>query len=587
MKERLEKLQQKMSERGYDAYVIFTSDDHGSEYIEDHFKARNFFSGFTGSAGTLVVTKHESHMWTDGRYFLQAARELKASGSILMKDGERGVPSVIEFLKSLGTAPTVAFDFSTASSFFVGALKHAIPDVKLVDDGKAVDEIWTDRPALPASKAYMLTDEAAGESVKSKLENLVKDTHAKGADFALVSSLDDVAWLFNLRGNDIRYNPVNYAYALVGEGHSILYIDSQKLSVDICKTLEGCGVTVRPYDAVYDDVKAITGKILVDEGKTNYALSLCINDKKAATIFPTTLRKAIKNAVEIENSKKAQLEDSVAMVKFMRWLKTNAGKMDMDEISVSDKLESFRKEGSSFVELSFDTICGYMENGAVIHYSATNETSKPVHAKGLLLVDSGGQYRYGTTDITRTFALGELTADMRHDFTLVLKAHIALASAVFGENTYGVLLDFLTREPLLKEGKNYRHGTGHGVGYLLNVHEGPQNIGTRLTRLEYTAPFEAGMFVTDEPGIYIENGYGIRHENMLLCKKLRESEYGVLLGFEPITLVPFDLDAINADELTVDEKAWLNDYHKTVFEKVSPLLDSEHKEYLRLATRAI
>ena len=587
MKERISKLQQKMTERGYDAYVIFTSDDHGSEYIEDHFKARNFFSGFTGSAGTLVVTKSESRMWTDGRYFLQAARELKASGSILMKDGEAGVPSVIEFLKSLGSAPTVAFDFSTASAHFVGALKNAIPDVKLVDDGKAVDEIWTERPALPASKAYMLSDEAAGESVKSKLENLIKDTHAQGADFALVASLDDVAWLFNLRGDDIRYNPVNYAYALVGDGHAILYIDSAKLSLEIYKALEACGVTIRPYDAVYDDVKAIRGTILVDEGKTNYALSLCLKDKKDASVFPTTLRKAIKNSVEIENSKQAQLEDSVAMVKFMRWLKTNVGKIEMDEISVSDKLEAFRKESPKFVELSFDTICGYMANGAVIHYSATPETSKKVEARGLLLVDSGAQYLYGTTDITRTFALGKLSDDMRHDFTLVLKSHIALSRAVFPTNTYGVALDLVAREPMIREGKNFRHGTGHGVGYLLNVHEGPHNISPRVSWAYHTSPIKPGMFVTDEPGIYIENEYGVRHENILLCVKNGENEYGETFRFEPITLVPFDLDAINADELSAEERAWLNDYHKTVFEKVSPLLDDEHKEYLRHVTRAI
>ena len=481
MKERLQELKNKMQERGYDAYVIFTSDDHGSEYIEDHFKAREFFSGFTGSAGTLVVTKTESGLWTDGRYFLQAARQLKASGAVLFKDGEPGVPTVIKYLQALSDAPTIAFDFSTASTRFVEALLKAVPNANLVDDGKLVDEIWKDRPALPASKAYIIPFAEAGESVKDKLENLKRDTKQAGCDFALVSSLDDVAWLFNLRGDDILYNPVNYAYALVGEGHTLLYIDEAKLSEDIKTKFALDGIVLRPYTQVYDDVKTLKGKVLFDDDKTNYALSLAIHDKKDADVFPTTLRKAVKNAVEIDNSKKSQLEDSVAMVKFMRWLKEDVGKIKMDEISVADKLEAFRRESKKFVGLSFDTICGYLENGAVIHYSATAETNKEIFAKGLLLVDSGAQYLYGTTDITRTFALGELTDEMRHDFTLVLKSHIALARAIFPTGTYGVALDLVTREPMLKEGKNFRHGTGHGVGYLLNVHEGPHNISPRVS----------------------------------------------------------------------------------------------------------
>ncbi len=585
MKERIAKLQQLMKERGYDAYIVFTSDDHGSEYIEDHFKAREFFSGFTGSAGTLVVTEKESALWTDGRYFLQAAKELKASGTKLMKAGEKDVPRINEYLRALKDSPKVAFDFSIADVYFVNELKAKVPNVQLIDDGKIIDEIWKDRPALPATAAYIIPFEEAGESVKNKLENLVKDVKEAGCDFALVSSLDNVAWLFNLRGSDIRYNPVNYAYALVGEGHFILYIDKAKLSEDIQTKFALDGIVIRPYLAIYDDLKAIKGKVLFDEFATNYALSLVMNDKKAAKIFPVELKKAIKNEVEIANSKKAQLEDAVAMVKFQKWLKESVGKIKMDEISIADKLEAFRRESDKLVDLSFDTICGYLSNGAIIHYSATPETNIEVFAKGLLLVDSGGQYLYGTTDITRTYALGELTADMRHDFTLVLRAHIALARAVFPERTYGNALDLITREPMLREGKSFRHGTGHGVGYLLNVHEGPQSVSNWVS--EYTAPFQAGMFVTDEPGIYIENAYGIRHENMLLCVKNEDTEYGTTFKFEPITLVPFDLDAINVDELSADEKAWLNAYHKEVYDKVSPLLDDEHKAYLKKATRAI
>lgn len=585
MKEHIEKLQKLMSERGYDAYIVFTSDDHGSEYIEDHFKAREFFSGFTGSAGTLVVTKDESALWTDGRYFLQAARELAPAEVKLMKSGEKDVPKINEYLKALKKAPRVAFDFSIADVYFVNELKNDVPDIELVDDGEIVDEIWKDRPALPATAAYIIPFEDAGESVKNKLENLVNDTKKEGCDFALVSSLDDVAWLFNLRGSDIRYNPVNYAFALVGEGHFILYVDESKLSEDIRTKFALDGIVIRPYLAVYDDLKAINGKVLIDEFSTNYALSLVINDKKSAKVFPVALKKAVKNEVEIANSKKAQLEDAVAMVKFQKWLKENVGKIKMDEISIADKLEAFRRESDKLVDLSFDTICGYLANGAVIHYSATPETNTEVFANGLLLVDSGGQYLYGTTDITRTYALGELTADMRHDFTLVLRAHIALARAVFDARTYGNALDLITREPMLREGKSFRHGTGHGVGYLLNVHEGPQSVSNWVS--PRSVAFQEGMFVTDEPGIYIENEYGVRHENMLLCVKNDENEYGKTLRFEPITLVPFDLDAINADELSADEKAWLNAYHKEVYDKVSPLLDDEHKAYLAHVTRAI
>ena len=578
MKNRIEQLKHIMNERGYDAYIVFTGDDHGSEYIPERFKAREFFTGFTGSAGTLIVTKDESRLWTDGRYFLQAERELKVSGTILMKDGEEGVPSIIEFLKSLGEKSTIAFDFSLATTSFVEALKKELPAAN-IQDADVVDEIWLDRPALPASKAYIVPFEQAGEGVKVKLDKLVAETKKNACDFALVASLDDIAWLFNLRGDDVLYNPVNYAYALVGEGHSILYIDETKLSEDIRTKFALDGIVIRPYLAVYDDVKLLSGKVLFDERKTNYALNLALKDKKSIPVFPTTLWKAIKNETEIANTKKAQLEDSVAMVKFMRWLKENVGKIQMDEIGVADKLEAFRRESDKFIELSFDTICGYMANGAVIHYSATPETNTRIFAKGLLLVDSGAQYLYGTTDITRTFALGELSPEMRHDFTLVLKSHIALARAVFKENTFGSELDIITRAPMQAENKNYLHGTGHGVGYLLNVHEGPQNISPRGGVL---APFYAGMFVTDEPGYYVENGYGIRHENVILCVNKGES-----LGFEPLTFVPFDLDAINVGELNDEERAWLNAYHAEVFDKVSPLVDEELRHYLARVTRAI
>ena len=384
------------------------------------------------------------------------------------------------------------------------------------------------------------------------------------------------------------YNPVNYAYALVGEGHFILYIDEAKLSEEIQTKFALDGIVLRPYLAIYDDLKAISGKVLFDERKTNYALYLAIKDKKSIPVFPTTLWKAIKNETEIANTKNAQLEDAVAMVKFQKWLKENVGKIQMDEISVADKLEAFRRESDKFIELSFDTICGYMANGAVIHYSATPETNERIFAKGLLLVDSGAQYRYGTTDITRTFALGELTPEMRHDFTLVLKAHIALSSATFKDGTLGTALDEITRALLKAEDKDYMHGTGHGVGHYLNVHEDPNGFSWDRSYMDTAMPaFEEGMLTSDEPGYYEEGAFGIRHESLLLCLCGEETEFGQFMEFENVTMVPIDLEGVVPEQMQPEEIEYLNRYHQTVFEKIGPLLNEEEREWLREATRAV
>lgn len=585
MKRDIEQLQEYVRNGGIDAYIVFTSDDHGSEYVVDHFKTRAFLCGFTGSAGTLVVTRNCAYLWTDGRYFIQAAEQLKATDTVLMKAGEEGVPSIFEFLKKLSDTPKIAFDFTTATVEFVEIMKKGVKGVELVDCGEVIDRIWQDRPEVAPTKAWFLPDNATGESVRSKIENLQKDIEKQGCEYALVSSLDDIAWLFNMRGSDIEYNPVNYAYAIVSKDGATLFIDERKLDAKCKKNLAKNNINTLPYNDVYGVASQIEGRVLIDKEKTNYALFSLIKNVKETDSFPTTVRKAIKNAVEIKNMKKAHVEDGVAMLKFMRYLKENAGKDVMSEISLADKLEAFRRESKNFLDLSFDTICGYASNGAIVHYSATPETDKVVENKGLLLVDSGAQYRYGTTDITRTFAMGKVTNEEKRAFTIVLKSHIALARVTFPKGMTGARLDMISRAPMYAHGMDFKHGTGHGVGYLLNVHEGPQNISPRAVTSKFAVL--PGMVTSNEPGFYEEGKFGIRHENLVLCVEKEKTEYGTFCAFETITLVPFDLDAIDVKLLDDGEKAWLNAYHKTVRKTIGKYLDGKDLKFLEKATREI
>lgn len=585
MKRDIEQLQEYVRNGGIDAYIVFTSDDHGSEYVVDHFKTRAFLCGFTGSAGTLVVTRDGAYLWTDGRYFIQAAEQLKATDTVLMKAGEEGVPSIFEFVKKLSDTPKIAFDFTTATVEFVEIMKKSVKGVELVDCGEVIDRIWQDRPEVAPTKAWFLPDNATGESVRSKIENLQKDIEKQGCEYALVSSLDDIAWLFNMRGSDIEYNPVNYAYAIVSKDGATLFIDERKLDAKCKKNLAKNDINTLPYNDVYGVASQIEGRVLIDKEKTNYALFSLIKNVKETDSFPTTVRKAIKNAVEIKNMKKAHVEDGVAVLKFMRYLKENAGKDAMSEISLADKLEAFRRESKNFLDLSFDTICGYASNGAIVHYSATPETDKVVENKGLLLVDSGAQYRYGTTDITRTFAMGKVTNEEKRAFTIVLKSHIALARATFPKGMTGARLDMISRAPMYAHGMDFKHGTGHGVGYLLNVHEGPQNISPRAVTSKFAVL--PGMVTSNEPGFYEEGKFGIRHENLVLCVEKEKTESGTFCAFETITLVPFDLDAIDVKLLDDGEKAWLNAYHKTVRKTIGKYLDGKDLKFLEKATREI
>ena len=568
MRQQLIDLRQKMQEKGFDAYFIPTTDFHGSEYVNDYFKCRRYVSGFTGSAGTLIVTHDEAKLWTDGRYFLQAAAQLEGSGIDLMKIGQPGVPTIIEYLESvLNDEQILAFDGRVMDYGFgrqLDAKFHVSYDQDLVG------EIWPDRPPIVPSKIYHLPENVTGESSASKLARLRQAMANKGADFHLLTQLEDIAWLYNLRGSDVANNPVFFAFALITPDEDRLYV--------LDDTFDG-GL---PYLQAFEDIKSLSaGTILLDESVVSYAMIKALPEDVTvlSEVNPTSLMKALKNETEITATRNAHRKDGAAMAGFIYWLKKNTGHIPMTEISVSNYLETCRRQQDGCFDLSFDTISGYAEHGAIIHYCATPETDKPLEPKGFLLVDSGGQYTDGTTDITRTIALGPLTEEERRNYTAVLKGHIALSCAKFTTGTTGAELDALARKPLQDLGLDYNHGTGHGVGHVLSCHEGPQSISPRGSKYAILP----GMINSNEPGVYLEGKHGIRLENEILCVELP----GGKLTFEPITFCPFDRDAIVIDMLTAEERQWVNEYHAAVAEKISPLVDVEVADWLTGATRPL
>lgn len=576
MKKELIDLRKKMKSYGFDAYMIPTSDFHQSEYVHDHFKCREFISGFTGSAGTLVVTMDEALLWTDGRYFLQAATQLDGSGIELMKMGQEGVPTIIEYLEtSLGDEDVLAFDGRVCT------LKD-IPEDKfnMVTECDLVGEVWTDRPAIIPSKIYELPDTVTGESHSSKLSRLRAIMTEKGADYHILSSLDEIAWLYNLRGDDVKHTPVFFAYALITAKEDLLYVMDESFSLE--------GIDLRPYDDFLDDIMMLpAGKLLLDRENSSYAIidSLPEDMEIISCESPVAAMKSIKNETEINSTKRAHLKDGAAMVEFLCWLKNasyqniTTGKSSavlITELSAAAKLEACRKRQEGFQDLSFETISAYGANGAIVHYAATEDTNKTLEPSGFYLVDSGGQYVDGTTDITRTIVLGPLTEQMKLHYTTVLKSHIALCTAKFEPGTTGAQLDEITRAPLREIGLDYNHGTGHGVGHLLGCHEGPQSISPR----DKTHAIIPGMINSDEPGVYIEGEYGIRLENEILC-----IEKEGLYAFEPLTFCPFDIDAILTELMTKDELDWLNKYHHQVYEKIGPLVSNNARLWLKKATK--
>ncbi len=591
---KLEKMRNLMKESGIDYYVIPTDDFHGSEYVGDYFQTRAWLSGFTGSAGTLLVGQEFAGLWTDGRYFLQAGQQLEGTGITLMKMGEEGVPTIIEYLREHFKANgKIGFDGRCVSADFVKELREAMAEVpfSVCYEKDLVDEIWTDRPALSKKPAWFLEEETCGFTRKEKIALMREEMNKKGAESLLLTSLDDIAWLFNMRGRDIRYNPVVLSFCVLTEKEVRLFIQKGVLNAEQEIQFVMEGILLDSYLNVYEYVKALSQKsIWLNDQKTSYALmeNLPKSMKIIKGLTPVAAAKCIKNEKEQENMRHAHLKDGIAMTKFMYWLKNNVGKIAMTEISVAECARKFRAEQEGFVEESFATICGYGAHGAIIHYSATEETNAEVHAEGLLLVDSGAQYLDGTTDITRTFAVGPVSEQAKRDFTLVLKSNLRLGAAKFKEGCTGEALDMIARGPLWENGMDYNHGTGHGIGFVLNVHETPARISCRkLTGYGENDPLKEGMIISNEPGFYPEGEYGIRHENLLLCKNAEKTAYGQFMEFETLTLVPFDLDAVDVTLLDHKEQQLLNDYHEKVYTLVAPCLTDEEQMWLKNATRAV
>lgn len=589
---RLQALRHEMEKRNIAMYVVPTADFHESEYVGEHFTARKYITGFTGSAGVAVITMTEAGLWTDGRYFVQAEAQLAGTTVTLYKMHEEGVPTVDEYIEqTLEEGQTLGFDGRVVNSSWGRKLEEIVEKKQgqMAVDEDLIDIIWTDRPALSKEPVRILDVKYTGKETAEKLADVRKVMEEKGADIHLLTSLYDIAWLLNVRGNDITYVPVVLSYLALTKEECIWFVQEEVLTDELSAYLNANTITTRPYDSFYAYVKEIEADktVLMNKAVVNYRICNSIPD--GVTIVdekdPSALMKAQKNEVELENTRNAHIKDAVAMCKFMYWLKKNVGKIPMTEISASDYLETLRREQDGCFDLSFNTICGYGEHGAIIHYGATEETDVEIKPEGLLLVDSGGQYLEGTTDITRTFAVGPVTDEMKTNFTRVLRSNLHLANAKFMHGCSGMNLDILARQPLWEANLDYKHGTGHGVGHVLNVHEGPN--GFHWGRKAYTTALEEGMITTDEPGIYIEGAYGIRLENELICRKGEKNEYGQFMYFENITFVPFDLDAVDAGQLNETEKRYLNEYHSMVFEKIAPLLTEEEAEWLKEYTRSI
>ena len=595
IKNRVEKLRKIMDEKDIYAYIIPSSDFHQSEYVGEYFKVREYISGFTGSAGTVIITKNEAGLWTDGRYFLQAETELNGSGIELFKCGMPNVLEIDEFLEKVMPENSIlAFDGRVVSSLegekFAEKLKQK--NIKILYDEDLIDNIWNERPSMSKEKAFLLDIKYAGEDFKSKLNRVREAMEEKGATVHIISALDDIAWLFNIRGRDIKYNPVLISYAIVTLEDVYLFVDEEKLSDIIKEELNKCNTKIKPYFDIYEFVKGIDRKevVLLDKSKTNFAIynNIPSDVKKINESNPCMLFKCIKNEVELDNIRKSHIKDGIAITKFMYWLKTNVGKIPMDEVSVDEKLLKFRQEQDGFIEPSFNTIAGYKDHGAIIHYSATKESAYELHKEGLLLVDSGGQYYDGTTDITRVYVLGEIDEVQKTHFTSVTRGMINLSMAKFMHGCRGYNLDILARGPIWELGLDYRTGTGHGIGFVLNVHEAPNGFRWKVVpERNDSCILEAGMVTTNEPGIYIDGSHGIRIENELITVKGKETEYGQLMEFEAVTLAPIDLDGINPDLMTKNEREYLNNYHKKVYDNISPFLNEEEKEWLKKYTRAI
>ena len=595
IKDRLSGLRKFMEEKNIDAYMIPSSDNHQSEYVGDYFKSREFISGFNGSAGTVIVTKDEAGLWTDGRYFIQAESQLEGSTIKLFKMGQEGCPTTNEYLyKNIPEGGTLGFDGRVISAREGATLAEKLSKkgIKIEYQYDLIDSIWPDRPALSDSKAFLLDVKYCGESFSSKLARLRQKMSEKGTSTHVITTLDDIAWLFNIRGGDVKYNPVVLSYAVITLKEVYLFVDESKLNEEILDELAKENVQIKPYNDVYEFVKNIdkTEKVLLDGTKLSYTIynNIPCEVEKVDEFNPVMFFKAQKNEVELENIRNSHVKDGVAFTKFMYWLKKNVGKMEITEISATQKLEDLRREQEGFFEPSFNTIAAYKEHAAMMHYSATPESNYKLEAEGLFLVDSGGQYYDGTTDITRTTVLGPISDELKLHFTSVARGMINLSKAKFLHGCRGYNLDILSRSCMWNMGIDYQCGTGHGIGFVLNVHEAPNGFRWRVVPERFdSAVLEEGMVTTNEPGIYIEGSHGIRTENEIVVRKAEKNFYGQFMEFEVVTLAPIDLDGIVPELMNKDEKDYLNWYHKLVHDKISPFLTDEEREWLKVYTRAI
>ena len=589
--QRLECLREVMKREHLAAFIFPSTDAHQSEYVADHWMGRAWISGFNGSAGTAVVTMHSAALWTDSRYFLAAEEQLQGTEFQLMKLKIPGTPSIAEWLgKELMDvdSPEVGLDgwvnsYSSTSGLIADLRKAGGITVRTNFD--PLEEIWKERPSIPLNPVEIQPMEYAGEDISSKINRVRKALRAQHADGMLVSALDDIAWTLNLRGTDVHCVPVFVSYLLIASDKVSLFVDETKISSEVRAYLESNGVSIYKYNKVEEGLKAYSEyNILLDGNETSYYLWKAVRCQEIVhASSPIPAMKAVKNDAEIAGYRRAMLKDGVAMVKFLKWLLPAVEAGGETEISIDKKLTALRAEQKLFRDISFDTIAGYQAHGAIVHYEATPETDIPLKPEGLLLLDSGAQYQDGTTDITRTIALGPVTEEMKHVYTLVLKAHIQLELAKFPDGASGTQLDALGRECMWREGFNFLHGTGHGVGSYLSVHEGPHQI-----RMEYMpTPLRAGMTLTDEPGLYLAGKFGVRIENTVLLSEYMETEFGKFLQIEPLTLCPIDTAPIDRAMLLPEELAWLNDYHAKVYAELAPYLDEVERKWLENATKAI
>lgn len=600
IKDRLEKLRAAMAKNGIDYYIMPTSDYHNSEYSADFFKVREYFCGFDGSNGTLVVSQNFAGMWTDGRYFIQAENQMKGTGVELFKMLNPGVPTIAEFLfDNMKDGETLGFDGKVISTSVGENYEKKLSGkaVKYKIDKDLAEDVWTDRPALPCHDMYVLSDELCGRSFKEKLANVRSKMREFGATAHLLSKLDDIMWLTNLRGSDVECNPVALAYAYITFDRFVLFVQEKEVTDEVRAYCDKVGIELKDYHEVMNFISEVKldGNVLCDKRNTNFLTYKTLLDrtKEAGVLLknekdPTEIMKAVKNETELKNIREVYLKDSVVLTKFIYWVKKNVGKIPMTEYTAAEKLDGMRAALPGFIELSFPTISAYKANAAMAHYEATKDNAAEVKADGMLLVDSGATYMGGTTDVTRTIVVGEISEEIKKHYTATVMGMLGLASSKFMEGCTGRNVDTFARMALWEMGIDYNHGTGHGIGYMLNVHEGPHNIRWRFNEGMHEAVLQPGMIVSDEPGVYIEGSHGIRIENIVEVVERENNEYGRFLGFDHLTYAPIDLEAIDKKYMQPKDIEKLNNYHKMVYEKVSPFIDDEDvKSWLKEATRAI